>query len=77
MITKNSIWLFVILILFSCSNPGEDRDTRTRRPEYFSEFTIGEVSFDKKVEYPTYGMGTYKSYVLLLKPYKGVHLTSN
>lgn len=77
MITKKSIWMFVILISFSCSNPGENRDTRTSRPEYFNEFTIGDVQYNKKVAFPKYGMGTYNSYVLLLEPYKGVHLTSN
>lgn len=77
MITKKSIWMFVILISFSCSNPGENRDTRTSRPEYFNEFNIGDVQYNQKVEFPKYGMGTYNSYVLLLEPYKGVHLTSN
>jgi hypothetical protein len=76
MITKNSIWMFVILISFNCSNPGENRDTSTRRPEYFNEFTIGDVQYNQKVEFPKYGMGTYKSYVLLLEPYKGIHLTN-
>jgi hypothetical protein len=69
--------LFVILISFSCSNPGEDRDTSTRKPEYFSEFRIGEVLYNQKIEFPRYGMGTYQSYILLLEPYKGVHLTNN
>ncbi|HLO53798.1 MAG TPA: hypothetical protein VK169_05880 [Saprospiraceae bacterium] len=69
--------MFVILISFSCSNPGENRDTRTSRPEYFNEFNIGDVQYNQKVEFPKYGMGTYNSYVLLLEPYKGVHLTSN
>lgn len=52
MITKNSIWMFVILISFSCSNPGENRDTSTSRPEYFNEFKIGDVQYNKKVEFP-------------------------
>ncbi len=77
MITKNSIWMFVILISFNCSNPSENRETMTRRPAYFSDFIVGDVSYNQKIEFPKYGMGTYKSYVLLLEPYKGVHLTSN
>lgn len=77
MITKNSILFFIILLLFSCSNPGEDRDTSTRKPEYFSEFTIGDVLYNQKVELTSHRMGTYKSYALLLEPYKGVHLTNN
>lgn len=74
---KKLIWLLVISLTVSCSNPGENRDTSTRRPEYFNEFTIGDVQYNQKVEFPTYGIGTYESYVLLLAPYKGVHLTSN
>ena len=77
MITKNSILILIILLSFRCSNPGENRETSTRKPEYFSEFKIGEVIQNKKLEFPRYGMGTYKSYVLLLEPYKGVHLTKN
>jgi hypothetical protein len=77
MITKNSILLLIILLPFSCSNPGENRDTRTRKPEYFTEFKIGEVLYNQKIEFPNYSMGTYQSYVLLLTPYKGVHLTNN
>lgn len=75
--TKILFFLLIILSLFSCSNPGEDRDTRTRKPEYFSEFKIGEVIFNQKIEFPRYGMGTYQSYNLLIEPYKGVHLTKN
>jgi hypothetical protein len=77
MITKNLILLLIILITISCSNPGENRDTRTSRPEYFNEFNIGDVQYNQKVAFPKYGMGTYKSYVLLLEPYKGIHLTND
>jgi hypothetical protein len=75
--TKILFFSLIILSLLSCSNPGENRDTSTRKPVYFSEFKIGEVLYNQKIEFPRYGMGTYQSYVLLLEPYKGVHLTNN
>jgi len=77
MISKKLGWWLIILCSLSCSNPGENQETSTRKPEYFSEFIIGETKKNQKVGFPTYDMGAYKTYVLLLEPYKGIHLTKD
>lgn len=72
-----SIFFFGLLVSLGCSNPGENKETDTRRPEYFSEFKIGDVLSNQKVEIPNFIKGKYKSYELILEPYKGIHLVNN
>lgn len=77
MFAKKSFLILIVLFIAACSNPGEDKETLTRKPEYFSEFSIGKVLYNQKIETPNYSMGTYKTYTLILEPYKGIHLTNN
>ncbi|MBK9582945.1 MAG: hypothetical protein IPO48_13860 [Saprospiraceae bacterium] len=75
--TKILMWLWIIVLATSCYNPGENSNTQTRIPVYFSEFKIGEVQYNQKVQLPNYNMGKLDAYILVLEPYKGVHLLSD
>ncbi len=77
MITKNLMWLWIVVLGTSCYNPGENSNTQTRIPVYFSEFTVGEVQHNQKIQLPNFKMGKLDTYILTLEPYNGVHLHSD
>ena len=66
MITKNLMWLWIVVLGTSCYNPGENSNTQTRIPVYFSEFTVGEVQHNQKIQLPNFKMGKLDTYILTL-----------